>query len=88
MKKVGILGAGQLGRMLALAGYPLELDFHFFDTTGSPSVGLGAVTVDTNADLDNPALEAFIQDVDVVSYEFEHLPVPLAQHIEHTRLQR
>ena len=28
---VGILGAGQLGRMLALAGYPLGLDFLFLD---------------------------------------------------------
>ena len=29
--KIGILGAGQLGRMLALAGYPLDLDFVFLD---------------------------------------------------------
>ncbi len=82
MKKIGVLGAGQLGRMLALAGYPLELDFAFFDTTGSPSAGLGQVTIDTNADLDNPALEAFIDSVDVVTYEFEHLPLPLTEHIE------
>jgi len=29
--KIGILGAGQLGRMLALAGYPLDFDFVFLD---------------------------------------------------------
>jgi len=33
---VGILGAGQLGRMLALAGYPLGLDFLFLDPANSP----------------------------------------------------
>lgn len=82
MKKVGVLGAGQLGRMLALAGYPLELDFHFFDTSGSPSVGLGQVTIDTSGDTDKPELKAFLDDVDIVTYEFEHLPLPLCQHIE------
>lgn len=82
MKKIGVLGAGQLGRMLALAGYPLELDFHFYDTSGSPSVGLGDITIDTEAKLDNPALSAFLSDVDVVTYEFEHLPAHLTQFIE------
>jgi len=82
MKKIGVLGAGQLGRMLALAGYPLELDFHFYDTSGSPSVGLGEITIDTDAKLDNPELASFIKSVDVVTYEFEHLPLALTQHIE------
>lgn len=82
MTKVGVLGAGQLGRMLALAGYPLELDFHFYDTSGQPSVGLGAVTCDPSADLENDKLKSFLADVDVVTYEFEHLPLHLTQHIE------
>lgn len=82
MKKVGVLGAGQLGRMLALAGYPLELDFHFFDTSGSPSVGLGQVTIDKDADIEDEKLKAFLADTDVVTYEFEHLPLHLTQHIE------
>jgi len=82
MKKIGVLGAGQLGRMLALAGYPLELDFHFYDTSGKPSVGLGDITIDTEAKLDNPELADFLKDVDVVTYEFEHLPLELTQYIE------
>ena len=82
MKKVGILGAGQLGRMLALAGYPLELDFHFYDTSGSPSVGLGQVSCDPSADLTSDTLSNFLSDVDVVTYEFEHLPLSLTQYIE------
>jgi 5-(carboxyamino)imidazole ribonucleotide synthase len=82
MTKVGVLGAGQLGRMLALAGYPLELDFHFYDTSGSPSVGLGEVTCEPSDDLDNEKLKTFLSDVDVVTYEFEHLPLALTQYIE------
>jgi len=82
MKTIGVLGAGQLGRMLALAGYPLELDFHFYDTSGNPSVGLGDITIDKDANLDNPELSAFLNKVDVVTYEFEHLPLELTRHIE------
>lgn len=82
MKKIGVLGAGQLGRMLALAGYPLEQDFHFYDTSGHPSVGLGHISVDPGAKLDNPELENFINSVDLVTYEFEHLPLNLTQYIE------
>lgn len=82
MKKVGVLGAGQLGRMLALAGYPLELDFHFYDTSGQPSVGLGQITCDPNADVNDEKLKHFLDDVDVVTYEFEHLPLSLTRYIE------
>ena len=82
MKKIGVLGAGQLGRMLALSGYPLELDFHFYDTSGSPSVGLGDLTIDPTGDIHNPSLAMFLKDVDVVTYEFEHLPLDLTQYIE------
>lgn len=39
--RIGVLGAGQLGRMLALAGYPLAKTFVFYDISGSPSAGLG-----------------------------------------------
>jgi 5-(carboxyamino)imidazole ribonucleotide synthase len=82
MKKVGVLGAGQLGRMLALSGYPLELDFHFYDTSGHPSVGLGQITCDPQAALDDKKLSDFLADVDVVTYEFEHLPLELTRYIE------
>jgi phosphoribosylaminoimidazole carboxylase (NCAIR synthetase) len=45
MTVIGILGAGQLGRMLALAGYPLGLRFAFFDETADAPAGLGDLTV-------------------------------------------
>lgn len=49
MKTIGVLGAGQLGRMLALAGLPLEMKFQFFDTSGSPSVGLEPTYIETDS---------------------------------------
>lgn len=78
---IGVLGAGQLGRMLALAGYPLANRFTFLDTTGSPSAGIGEVIIDT----DQRHLEDFFDRVDLVTYEFEHLPVALVQAIEERR---
>jgi 5-(carboxyamino)imidazole ribonucleotide synthase len=79
---IGVLGAGQLGRMLALAGYPLANRFHFLDTTGRPSAGIGEVTVLTGEADDETRLAAFLERVDLVTYEFEHLPVDLVRAIE------
>ncbi|HKM15827.1 MAG TPA: 5-(carboxyamino)imidazole ribonucleotide synthase [Marinospirillum sp.] len=76
--RVGILGAGQLGQMLALAGYPLGQRFVFLDTTGNPSADIGQTLIDK----DNTCLAEFLSQVDVVSYEFEHLPVALVREIE------
>lgn len=78
---IGVLGAGQLGRMLALAGYPLANRFTFLDTTGDPSAGIGEIMIDT----DLQQLESFLERVDLVTYEFEHLPVSLVQAIEAER---
>ncbi|TDO04627.1 MULTISPECIES: 5-(carboxyamino)imidazole ribonucleotide synthase [Halomonas] len=79
---IGVLGAGQLGRMLALSGYPLANRFTFLDTTGHPSAGIGDVMVYTDQ---QPLLDAFLAKVDLVTYEFEHLPVSLVQAIEEHR---
>ncbi|MDR5906557.1 5-(carboxyamino)imidazole ribonucleotide synthase [Franzmannia qiaohouensis] len=78
---IGVLGAGQLGRMLALAGYPLANRFTFLDTTGHPSAGIGDVMIDT----DRRHLDTFLEKVDLVTYEFEHLPVSLVQAIEEVK---
>ncbi|MDX5336644.1 MAG: ATP-grasp domain-containing protein, partial [Marinobacter sp.] len=75
--RIGVLGAGQLGRMLALAGYPLAKDFVFYDMSGSPSAGLGEVIIDR----DGQYLDDFISRVDRVTYEFEHLPVTVAEEL-------
>ncbi|WP_163574164.1 5-(carboxyamino)imidazole ribonucleotide synthase [Halomonas faecis] len=76
---IGVLGAGQLGRMLALAGYPLANRFTFLDTTGHPSAGIGDVMLYTDQ---HHLLDDFLAKVDLVTYEFEHLPVALVQAIE------
>ncbi len=76
--RVGILGAGQLGQMLALAGYPLGQRFVFLDTTGTPSADIGQTLIDKNTS----RLDEFLSQVDLVSYEFEHLPVELVRQIE------
>lgn len=78
--KVGVLGSGQLGRMLALAGYPLGLEFEFYDKqVGSPAASLGKVWVGDAAA--NPELDAFLQRVDLVTYEFEHIELPLLEYV-------
>lgn len=79
--RIGVLGAGQLGRMLALAGYPLAKTFVFYDLSGSPSAGLGEVIIDRHEQY----LDDFLSRVDRVTYEFEHLPVELAEKIARER---
>lgn len=81
MTKIGVLGAGQLGRMLALAGYPLGHRFRFFDSaSGSPS---GLLAEQITADYaDTSALEKFANGLDVVTYEFENVPVETVRHLE------
>jgi 5-(carboxyamino)imidazole ribonucleotide synthase len=70
---VGVLGAGQLGRMLALAGYPLGLRFRFLDPTpGSPASALAEQIV---ADYDDAEALARLSECDVVTFEFENVPV-------------
>ncbi len=76
MTTVGVLGAGQLGRMLALAGYPLGLRFRFLDP--APEAPAGQVAERCAAPFDDPArIERFVQGLDVVTYEFENVPVEL-----------
>jgi 5-(carboxyamino)imidazole ribonucleotide synthase len=80
MTVIGVLGAGQLGRMLALAGYPLGLRFAFFDENEEAPAGqLGELTV-AGWD-DHVALDAFAEAVDLVTYEFENVPVAAAERL-------
>ncbi len=81
MTNIGILGAGQLGRMLALAGYPLGHRFRFLDPASDSPAGLLAdhLALDYS---DTSALEQFTNGLDVVTYEFENVPVEAARHLE------
>ncbi len=71
---IGILGGGQLGYMLALAGYPLGLRFRFLDP--SPEAPVGRIAQRVTADFgDHNALEKFAAGLELVTYEFENVPV-------------
>jgi 5-(carboxyamino)imidazole ribonucleotide synthase len=78
--KIGILGAGQLGRMLALAGYPLGLEFSFLDpATEACAAPLGE---HLRADyVDQAALAQFCAGVDLATYEFENVPQQAAEFV-------
>ena len=71
------MGGGQLGRMLALEGRPLGLRFRFLEPKDDPPVAeLGQVV---QAAYDDPdAVARFGVDLDVVTYEFENVPVASA----------
>jgi 5-(carboxyamino)imidazole ribonucleotide synthase len=77
---VGILGGGQLGYMLALAGYPLGLHFRFLDP--SPEAPVGRIAHRVTAEFtDEQALEKFAHGLEVVTYEFENVPVQAARFL-------
>lgn len=71
---IGILGGGQLGRMLALAGYPLGLRFRVYEPAPDAPAGHMAEQIAAAYD-DRAALERFAAAVDVLTYEFENVPV-------------
>jgi 5-(carboxyamino)imidazole ribonucleotide synthase len=73
---IGIIGGGQLGRMLALAAAPLGFKVHIFDPHARPCAA-DVSHAFTRAGFDDvEALRRFGEAVDVVTYEFENLPVP------------
>jgi 5-(carboxyamino)imidazole ribonucleotide synthase len=77
---IGILGGGQLGYMLALAGYPLGLHFRFLDP--SPEAPVGRIAHRVTAEFtDEQALQKFAQGLEVATYEFENVPVQAARFL-------
>ena len=81
---IGILGSGQLGRMLAVAASRLGLHVHIYDPSPGPAseVARHTTTAPWN---DTPALTAFAASVDVVTYEFENIPTAALDIIESLR---
>lgn len=76
--KIGILGGGQLGRMMALAGYPLGIACRFLDPAGTPSAGQVGECVQGEFE-DYRTLYEFSRGLDAVTYEFENVPVETAR---------
>jgi 5-(carboxyamino)imidazole ribonucleotide synthase len=79
---IGVLGGGQLARMMAQAGARLGLKTHVFSPVADdPAFDVCAAR--TQADfLDEAALAAFAEAVDVVTYEFENVPARTAEVLE------
>lgn len=78
--KIGILGAGQLGQMLALAGIPLGLRFVFLDPKADAPGGAIAPQIIADFD-DSAALDQLAGQVDLVTFDFENVPVASARRL-------
>src|SRR5687767_4595786 len=83
---IGIIGGGQLGKMLAVAAARLGYTCHVFDPGEAPCAAAVAARF-TRADYaDVEALRSFADAVDVATYEFENVPAASLEAIA-TRLR-
>lgn len=81
---IGILGGGQLGRMLSVAASRLGLRCHIYEPGAAPA-GDVAWRVTTAPYDDEAALRAFAESVDVITYEFENVPTAALDLLESLR---
>jgi 5-(carboxyamino)imidazole ribonucleotide synthase len=78
--RIGIVGAGQLGRMMALSGIPLGLQFTMYDQSGNvPGAAVAPVVIGRFDDVRR--LLRFAQGMDVVTFDWENVPVASARAI-------
>lgn len=78
--RVGVLGGGQLARMLALEGIPLGCRFTVLEPAPNPPAGVAAAVL--RAPYDDPeALTRLAEWADVVTYEFENVPAGAAEYL-------
>ncbi|MFS8137995.1 MAG: ATP-grasp domain-containing protein, partial [Thermomonas sp.] len=78
MTTVGILGGGQLARMMALAGAPLGLRFLVLDSAADACAGQFAPMV-VGDYTDHVALAEFASRIDVATFDFENVPAESAR---------
>ena len=82
---IGILGGGQLGRMLAVAASRLGFRSHIFEPMANPPAADVAHAVTTAPYDDGDALRAFAASVEVITYEFENIPTSALDVLEALR---
>ncbi len=82
---IGILGGGQLGRMLSVAASRLGFRTHIFEPAATPPAADVAHRTTTAAYDDRAALTAFAASVDVITYEFENVPTTALDLLETLR---
>jgi 5-(carboxyamino)imidazole ribonucleotide synthase len=79
---IGILGGGQLGRMLALAAARLGLKTHIYSPPNEDAPAFQVSDAQTQAAFDDmAALVSFAEACDVVTFEWENVPVASVEHI-------
>jgi 5-(carboxyamino)imidazole ribonucleotide synthase len=77
---IGVLGAGQLGRMLALAGYPLGLDFLFLDR--EPGTPAAQVAPSLYGSFTDPVLlDELARRCEVITFDWENVPAAALDHL-------
>jgi len=79
---IGILGGGQLGRMLSVAASRLGYLTHIYEPGANPPAGQVAHRVTTAGYGDADALKAFANSVDIITYEFENIPTEALDLLE------
>lgn len=72
---IGIVGSGQLGAMMALAGYPLGLDFLFVDRSAHTPAGRFAPVL-VGEFTDSSLLRQLARRCEVISFDWENMSVP------------
>lgn len=82
---IGILGGGQLGRMLSVAASRLGYRTHIYEPSANPPAADVAHSVTTASYDDHAALAAFADAVDVITYEFENVPTAALDLLEARR---
>jgi 5-(carboxyamino)imidazole ribonucleotide synthase len=82
--RIGIVGAGQLGRMMALSGIPLGIEFAMYDTRADVP-GAAVAEIFTGGFDDLGRLARFARAVDVVTFDWENVPVASARAIARIR---
>ncbi|TKW67747.1 MAG: 5-(carboxyamino)imidazole ribonucleotide synthase [Paracoccus denitrificans] len=81
---IGILGGGQLGRMLSVAASRLGYRTHIYEPGTAPAADVAHQLTSAGYD-DVDALRAFAQSVDVITYEFENVPAESLDLLESIR---
>ncbi|SFA99108.1 5-(carboxyamino)imidazole ribonucleotide synthase [Poseidonocella pacifica] len=81
---IGILGGGQLGRMLSVAAARLGYRTHIFEPGAAPAAHVAEMVTTAGYD-DLDALKAFAEQVDVITYEFENIPTEALDALEPVR---
>lgn len=81
---IGILGGGQLGRMLSVAAARLGYRTHIYEPGAAPAADVAHALTTASYD-DAEALRAFAESVDVITYEFENVPAKSLDLLESIR---